>query len=356
MQLRVGLIGCGRIAYAHLRGYKNLPELFSVVACCDINLQAAKALAQELNSDVAIFDNYRSLLEHQDVDIVDITLPHSEHAPAVIESVNAGKHVLVEKPMATNLRDACQMVYAAQQKSVTLMVAQTKRYSEIYRKMKSLIVDGAIGEPIYIRAGVDSLLSELRSSTNWLLKKSIAGGGVIMSNGVHLIDLLRWLVGEVNAVYALTRQSPLNPTMDCEDVASCLLEFENEAIGDLACLYAAKASPWSNAVIWGEFVLIYGTEGILHNIGDEIRLISGPERKLQIFNGFNDDPFQTELEHFHFCVLNGCEPLSSGRDNLNTIALIEAIYLSAEKQSRITVSEVWDRSCLSQKSVLKPSN
>lgn len=347
LPLRVGLIGCGRIARAHLRGYQQLPYMFRVVACCDMNRRAAEAFAQQL-PDAAIFTDYNEMLDYVDLDAVDITLPHSEHANAIMAAVRAQKHILVEKPMTLNFREALQAVNAAQKANVTLMVAQTKRYSAIYQTMKSLLTDGAVGKPLYVRSGVDSLLSDLRPPGDWLFKKSLAGGGVVISNGVHQIDLLRWLIGEVKAVYAVTKQSPLNPTMDCEDIASCLMEFDDGTVGDLACLYAAKASPWSDAIIWGEFVLVYGTEGILHNIGGELCLISGPQRTRQVFEGFSDDPFRTELEHFGTCLINGYEPLSSGRDNLHTVAVIEAIYRSAENQKRVTVEEVCQGSCSSE--------
>lgn len=344
LPLRVGLIGCGRIAHAHLRGYQQLPHMFRVIACCDMNRRVAEAFARQL-PDAAVFTDYSEMLDRVDLDAVDITLPHSEHFNAIMAAIRAQQHILVEKPMTLNFLEALQVVNAAQKANVTLMVAQTKRYSAIYQTMKSLLTDGAVGKPLYVRSGVDSLLSDLRPPGDWLFKKSLAGGGVVLSNGVHLIDLLRWLIGEVKAVYAVTKQSPLNPTMDCEDIAACLMEFDDGAIGDLACLYAAKASPWSDAIVWGEFVLVYGTEGILHNIGGEICLISGPKRIRQVFRGFNDDPFRTELEHFGTCLINGCEPLSSGRDNLHTMAVIEAIYRSAGSQRRVTADEVWQGLC-----------
>ncbi len=344
LPLRIGLIGCGRIARAHLRGYHQLNHMFRVIACCDINQEVAEALAQQL-PDAVVFTDYNEMLDRVDLDAVDITLPHSEHANAIMAAARAQKHILVEKPMTLNFNEALQVVNAAQKANVTLMVAQTKRYSAIYQTMKSLLTDGAVGKPLYVRSGVDSLLSDLRPPGDWLFKKSLAGGGVVLGNGVHQIDLLRWLIGEMKAVYAVMRQSPLNPTLECEDIASCLMEFDNDVVGDLACLYAAKASPWNDAIVWGEFVLVYGTEGILHNIGEELCLISGPQRTRQVFGSFNDDPFRTELEHFGICLINGYEPISSGSDNLHTMAAIEAIYRSAEKQRRVTIEEVWQEIC-----------
>lgn len=135
------------------------------------------------------------------------------------------------------------MVDAAEQTSMTLMVAQTQRYRDDHQEIKRLLDDDAIGDVLYVRASVDQHLAAIRSLDNWLFKRALAGGGSVISIGVHSVDLLLWFVGEIISVFAVERQSPINPGINCEDVSVALLEFENDAVGDLASLYAAKSSP-----------------------------------------------------------------------------------------------------------------
>lgn len=334
--IKIGLIGCGGIARAHLNAYLQLSHLFRIVACCDIRKELAEQFAEQAGN-AQVFTDYREMFRHADIDAVDITLPHHLHADAAIAAAEAGKHIIVEKPMAMNLVEAKSMVDAAEKASVTLMVAQTQRYRDDHREIKRLLDEGAIGSVLYVRASIDQHLAAIRPPDNWLFKRALAGGGSVISIGVHMIDLLRWFVGEIVSVFALERQSPINPGMDCEDVSVALLEFDNGAVGDLASLYAAKASPW------GELVLLYGTDGVIHNIGgwhivsDKVADWQGKFTRLDLPRR---DAFRNELEHFGECLLNGKEPLTSGRDNLKTMAVIEAIYLSAKEGQKVTVAEL----------------
>ncbi len=337
--IKIGLIGCGGIAKAHWNGYAQLPHLFRVTACCDIRRELAEQFAEQ-SGNAQAFTDYRELLRHADIDAVDITLPHHLHAEVAIAAAEAGKHVLVEKPMATNVAEAWAMVAAAEKAGVTLMVAQSKRYMAAHRAIKRLLDERVIGQVLYVRASVDQHLAAIHPPDNWLFKRALAGGGSVISIGVHAIDLLRWLVSDIVAVFAVERQSPINPGMDCEDISVAVLEFANGAVGDLASLYAAKASPW------GELLAIYGTAGVLHNIGgwhitsDTVAEWRDKFVKLDIQP---DDPFRNELEHFGDCLLNGREPLTSGRDNLKTMAAVEAIYRSAKEQRRVPLDEVLQR-------------
>ncbi|MFN3421108.1 MAG: Gfo/Idh/MocA family protein [Armatimonadota bacterium] len=334
--IKVGLIGCGGIAKAHFNAYLQLNHLFRITACCDVRKELAEQFAEQAGN-AQVFTDYREMLRHADIDAVGITLPHHLHADAAIAAAEAGKHIVVEKPMAMNLEEARSMVDAAEKASVTLMVAQTQRYRDDHREIKRLLDDGSIGRVLYARASIDQHLAAIRSPDNWLFKRALAGGGSVISIGVHMIDLLRWFVGEIVSVFAVERQSTINPGIDCEDVSVALLEFENGAVGDLASLYAAKASPW------GELVLLYGTDGVIHNIGgwhivsDKVTDWQGKFTQLNLTRG---DPFRNELEHFGECLLNGKEPLTSGRDNLKTMTVIDAIYLSARERQRITTAEL----------------
>lgn len=140
-RIRVAIIGCGGISRGHARGYLQSPDLFEVVACCDERGELAEERAQQLGAKFVTAD-YREVIASDDVDAVDICLPHHLHAEVAIAAAQAGKHVLVEKPIANTLDEANAMIEAAKKSGVVLMVAHNERYMPVYRKAKELVEQG----------------------------------------------------------------------------------------------------------------------------------------------------------------------------------------------------------------------
>ncbi|MCS7224022.1 MAG: Gfo/Idh/MocA family oxidoreductase [Armatimonadetes bacterium] len=332
--IKVCFVGCGGIAGAHLRALRDLPDLFQVVACCDVVSEAAQKRAAEVGG-AAVYTDYEEAIKSSGCDVVAITLPHHLHRPVGLVAAQEKKHIFVEKPMANNLTEAIEMVQASEQAGKMLMVGQTQRYMAVHRKVKEILESGQIGRVLYVRASVDQFLAAIRGPGDWLFKKDLAGGGSVISIGVHKIDLLRWLVGEVESVFAVERISGINPGMDCEDISTALLEFEDGAVADLGSLYAARQSPW------GELLTIYGSEGVIHNIGGWFLSGNGTGPSAwQALEYERNDPFKAEWEHFGHCLLSGEQPLTSGADNLRTMAVIEAIYLSARSHHPVSVKDL----------------
>jgi len=303
-----------------VRAYLSLADKASLVATCDPIEERAAQQAEAVGAQ-ACYADYRRVLEREDVDAVDICLPHHLHAPVAIEAARAGKHVLVEKPMCTTLAEAEAMIEAAAQAGVKLMVGQQQRYNPGFIKVKEIVESGAIGEIFCARADCNQHLTR----GDWLHSNKEAGGGVVISVAVHKLDLLRWLLGEVRRVAAFQR-SALG-TMEGEDASVAALEFESGCLGEMVSLYAAKRAPW------GEYLILYGTAGVVHNIGG-LQVYS--EKVGEWSSGFTalrcgeGDDFVNEMAHFIDCIENDEEPLTSGADNRKTIELIAAIYQSAE--------------------------
>lgn len=334
MTIRIGLIGCGLMAKAHFPGYQAAHDRAEIVMCCDNNLQLAKDFATKIDGKSDIVTDWQQVIASEQVDAVDICAPHFLHAPMVLAAAQAGKHVLLEKPMAMNLDEARQMVAATNSAGKIFMVAQNQRYLPEHSHIRARLHQGDIGRVIAARIDGNQFLSKGYPAGHWLFSKALAGGGVIRTTAIHKIDLLRYFLGEVRRVTALYSTSGLNPGMDSEDIATIGLEFENGALGEAFFTFAAYQNPIPTAS--HELVILYGTKGMINNINGwhmystEIEAYRQAMTPMNLPNADYATSFVHEVKHFLDCIETGEEPLTSGRDNLNTIAVIDAIYQAAE--------------------------
>jgi predicted dehydrogenase len=239
------------------------------------------------------------------------------HAPATIAAARAGKHVLVEKPIATTLEDADAMIAAADAARVTLMVAHNQRFFPEHQRIKRLLDDGAIGVLECVRA--DHNQDFRPPEDHWILDASEAGGGAFIGYGVHRIDLLRWFAGEVTEIAHFQRHRP--GRFGGESCSVSILKFESGAIGEIAINWAVQDSPWM------DMLYLAGDKGSIHNVhGLYVSSASVPE-KVEVPQG---NAFALQLRHFAECVLTGREPLTSGRDARKTLEVCLAGYRSVE--------------------------
>jgi predicted dehydrogenase len=353
--LRVGLIGSGRVARAHLRAYQQYPDPIQLMAVCDLDEAAARRGAEEAGVE-AIYTDPERMLATATIDAVDICAVHDQHAGLALAAIQAGKHVLVEKPMACSLADCFAMVEAAEKAGVTLMVAQCLRYLPGYRAIRRAIREGELGPIRAVRLECMQNLPAIRPPDHWLFDGQRAGGGVVISNAVHFLDLARYLAGEIRGITGLCRTSRPEFINGAEDTACATLAFAGGAVGELFATYAAFRLPWS------EQVTIFGEDGVIHTI-PELGQSQGPamiasrargtegEGYGGQFGGFipllpeegeglpTEDGFINEILHFADCCESGREPISSGRDNLGTMRAVFGIYESARTGRRIELAE-----------------
>ncbi|HID06283.1 MAG TPA: Gfo/Idh/MocA family oxidoreductase, partial [Armatimonadetes bacterium] len=189
--VRVGIIGCGGISGAHFRTYTAIPDV-EIVACADVIEERARQRAREFNVP-HIFTDYRKLLRMDEIDAVSICTPHTLHAPIAIAALNAGKHVLCEKPMATTAKDAARMVRAARRNGKILQIGIHTRFSAIVQQAKRLIDDGLLGRIYY---GEGAIGGRRRIPGPTFTEMATAHGGVVLDIGVYVIDTLLHLLGQ----------------------------------------------------------------------------------------------------------------------------------------------------------------
>jgi predicted dehydrogenase len=254
-KIKIGLIACGKIARCH-----HVPEMLKlankaeITALYDVKKSAAKSLKKELSLDSKIYDSIDALLQ-SDVDAVIISTPNNSHCQFTMQAIKAGKHVLVEKPMAVNLKDADKMIAAAKAAKLHLQVNQSLRYIPTYIKIKELVDSGIIGEPMHIRcirASASSPDKGWSPGAKWFITKEYAGG-VVRDIAVHMADMMGWYFGDIASIYAITKI--LGKDCEVTDNVSAVMEFANGATGVLEL-------SWST-IPGAAFLEIYGRKGAI---------------------------------------------------------------------------------------------
>ena len=314
--IKVGLIGCGGITNAHARGYQNLTDLFHVAATCDVLEDNAAERGQQLGA-TSIYTDYEKMLKEADIDAVDICLPHDLHAEVSIAASEAGKHVIVEKPIAIALAEADSMIAAAKKAGAILMVALNQRYDPAHQRIKQMIDEGTLGELLCIR--IDHNQNVSLPEGHWIRSRDRLGGGVLIGSGIHRVDLLRWFGGEATQIANFQAKQPERMEGEVAVVMSAL--FESRCIGEVTAIWAVRKAPWYEGV-W-----VYGTEGSVYCING--LFWDGPDGYVKL-DVPEADSFTEELRHFGQCILNGNTPLTNGVEARRSLELVLAAYRSAE--------------------------
>lgn len=334
--INVGIIGCGGIAGAHMGDFYTQGNDVKVVAVVDQNADAATRFAAQYGVDrSAAYTSLEEMLANEpSVQAVDLCTPPMMHAGQAKVAAAAGKHVLTEKPMATNMAEAAEAVKVAQDSGIIFMVSQNYRWRPEYKQAKNLINSGWIGKL--------SLLT-MQSLHDW---HAFGADGYrktmpIMSFlelSVHYIDLFRFLTGsEAVQVFAKASRSADSP-FSGDTYSAIIVEFANGAIANLitsAELLGARAN-------WGAETTIQGTNGTIwlnrdrdYEIATYSRVFGGymPASTLVPAKGWFGEP----LETFYRCIETGEEPPTSGADNLKSLSIVMAAAESAKTGKAITL-------------------
>jgi len=306
-QLRVAIIGCGGIARGHLGAIKNLPV--KLIATVDIQEDRARQYAEEYGAQ-----RYHTKIEDalaDDVDAVSICLPHYLHAEVAIAAAESGKHVFTEKPMAISLKEADDMIAAAQKNGVCLMVGQVLRFRGANQKTKQLIKEGRIGEPRNMIRRRYGRSREFRSE--WARDPEKAGGWVLYGYGSHEMDMMLWLLdARATKVYAQGRKN--NPYWNDYDEVSIQMELDNGMIATLNHSSNSVSGAWDTYIMGTEASMYITNEQIVLD-GEKINIPMGPAMELQLSEFFN-------------AIQENREPESSGASVRATMEALEAAKLS----------------------------
>ena len=254
---RVALIGCGKVAGIHADALRSLPEV-EFVAACDIELSRAGAFAAKHGARP--FADLGTMLRDARPDAVIIGTPHPLHAEAAIRAAEAGVHVLVEKPLAASLADCDAMLSAARKSGVTLGVISQRRFYEPVRRMRAAIDAGKIGTPalgVFLQYSWRD--AAYYTSDPWRGKWDTEGGGVLVNQSPHQLDILLWLMGpaaEVSGAWANLN----HPTVEVDDTAVATIRFKNGGLGSIVTSLSQKPGIYTKVHIHGSNGASVGVE------------------------------------------------------------------------------------------------
>lgn len=333
-RLPIGVIGAGAIGRMHLERLVR-HDAVAPGAIADPT-DAARELAERLG--VPWFADYRDMLAKAALGAVIVATPNDTHAEIGIACISRGLPVLMEKPVADSVADAQRLCDAAAAAGVPLMVGHQRRHNPILRRAKALIDEGVLGRPVSATAMATWWKPDAYFDLAW---RRSAGGGPVLINLIHDVDLLRFLVGEIAEVQAVTSSAVRG--FEVEDTAAITLRFANGALGALSVSDAA-VTPWNWDLAAGEAAhyprqdvnshFISGTEGSLTLPRLDIWRYRGAK-------GWHDplthertavhaaDPYVEQLRHLR-AVAEGREtPVCSGTDGLRTLQAIQAVHEAA---------------------------
>lgn len=223
---RFGLVGCGRISKIHTAVISGLNDA-ELVAVCDIVKEKAQACGEKLNCRV--YTNYKEMLKKENIDIINICTPTHMHAQMAVDAADAGKHVVSEKPMALTLRDADRMIEAAKKNKVKLFVVKQNRYNPPIVKLKEALNQGRFGKIFYGKTTVYWQRDQSYYDEHAWFKTRQMGGGVLINQASHNIDMLCWLMGPVEKIYA--KIDTMTHRIETEDFALGIVKFKSGAYG-----------------------------------------------------------------------------------------------------------------------------
>ncbi|RZT21501.1 Gfo/Idh/MocA family protein [Fictibacillus sp. BK138] len=341
--LKVGVIGLGSISDLHIKPYVNNPEV-KLVAFCDMNQKRLEAAGQ-LYDVPNLYTSYQELLANQNVDAVSICTWNATHAEIAIAALEAGKHVLVEKPLCTTVEEAIQVEEAVKKSGKVLQVGFVRRYAKNTKLIKSFLDNGDFGELYYAKA---SCIRRLGNPGGWFSDKERSGGGPLMDLGVHMIDICWYLMGKPKPVsvsghtysklgdrsnvqnLSFYKASDYDASLNSvEDLATALIRFENGA-----SLYV-DVSFTIHGVQDEVAVKLYGDKG---GFELEPKLAMTTEKhdtiikitpQIDHLNFQFEEAFQSEIEHFVSSCLGKTTTLSPVEDGLEVMKMLCGAYESA---------------------------
>lgn len=352
--IRIGLVGTGSISNMHMAGYKALEAQGKVelVAACDINYERAKAWAEKYGFK-EVYSDHTEMLKKSDIDAISVCTWNNGHARITIDALRAGKHVLCEKPPAMTVEEALEMQKAEQESGKLLMIGFVRRFGDNAQLVKEFSDKGFFGQVNFSKICVTRRCG---CPLGWFANSKLSGGGPLLDNGVHLIDLVRYLTGRPKAVscYAMTynnmgsrtnikgveRYHSVDPSdfNDVEDLAVGMVKFDNGMSMSLEFSYSEELEEGKIGVE------IYGSKGgaivephltLMTEMNDYLVNIV-PQIDHPTFDF--DKCFKEEIEHFVDSVNGETECRNRIDDGVELMRIITGMYESARVGHEVVIA------------------
>lgn len=335
MAVRFGIVGCGVIGPFHVKGIKAAEDA-ELVAVCDSDEAKAAAIAEE--EGVRYYTDMEQMLRKEKLDVVDLCTPSSLHAEQAVLAAGYGVNILTEKPMAVTLEDCDRMIEAADKAGVKLGCIFQRRVVEPFSSIKRWLDEGALGKLLlgdiyckYYRS------QDYYDSAGWRGTWRFDGGGALMNQAIHIIDLLQWYMGPVKRVFGFAKT--LARRIEVEDTSVACVEFASGAVGVIEGttsvfpptiphrieLHGDKGT----IIVEGESLARFEVEGENGEVVDRIEAPAGDVQAITRPTDITVDGHILQIADMARCVRTGEEPVVSGRVARKAVQLILAVYESS---------------------------
>ncbi len=342
MAVGVGIIGCGKIteraSLPNLVNYKKA----KVKCLCDIKRDAAMKMVKMFGLEVEIYKDWRKMVGRDDLDAILVNTPNYLHCEMAVDSAEEGKHILVEKPIAMSVREADEMIRAADENKVLLMVEQSQRFDPVHQVAKEILDSGILGKINVVRGRLGHAGPEYWSKTSpWFYDKKKSGGGAMIDIGIHILDLIRWLAGKkIIEIFALVDR--VEKPFEMEDVGSCLLKFDDGTVGSFEVSWSSRP--------YEVLTFFYGERG---KMTTDVTRTRRPVIVSLCKRGRGQDPnclrkeiipkvpkgtaWANAVHYFISCVFEGKKPFASGEEGRDSLKVILAAYESKRKNKWVEI-------------------
>lgn len=345
----ISIAGCGKVAHLHAKAIKRIPNA---------RLAGVWSRTQKTAEDFALvyktqaYSDISQMITENKVDLVIVCTPHPFHKQPAVEAAMSGANVLVDKPLASSLQDCDDIITTCKENGVRLGVISQRRWYEPVRRVKEAIEQGKIGKPVLATVTMLGWRDKAYyDSDAWRGSWKTEGGGVLVNQAPHQLDILLWYMGEVDEVYGIWRN--LNhPYIEVDDTAVAIVKFKSGAIGNIIVSNSQKPGIHGKVHVHGEngasagvqtdggAMFIAGMTGVGEPPVNDLWTIPGEENMLKEFirkdtETFNNcDPtiqyMQYQIEDFITALINNSEPLVTGEAGRRTVELFTSIYRSSQ--------------------------
>lgn len=327
-KIGIGVVGLGVISYQHAQSILDTENAELVAACS----RSEKNRSEFLNEfDVQMYAEYEKMLEREDLHAVAICTPSGTHLEYGVKAAEAGKHLIVEKPIDVIVERGQKLIDSCENNGVKLAVIYQNRFSDSVLKLKHTVESGKIGKPVMARGTVKWYRTEeYFLDSGWRGTLDLDGGGALINQSIHTVDLLQWILGDIESVTGM-KATLTHPDIEAEDNLVASLQFSNGALGVFEA--STSITPPQRRTIE-----INGSEGTVLLEGDEFSLYrNGKVVKEQPPE--NEEDFLTQqFRQIVGAILNNKQPPVSGPEALKSLAIVEAIYESCKQGTTIKPS------------------
>lgn len=333
----IGIVGLGNIASTHARAIMGVQQAELVAAC---SRSETNRSSFSKNFDVTIYSDVGDLLSDDNIDVISICTPSGTHLDYGTLAADAGKHIIIEKPIEITVERGQALVDCCKKNGVKLAVIYQNRFIPEVIQLKEAINRGEIGKPVMVHASVKWFRDQdYYTGSGWRGTLDMDGGGAVINQSIHTIDLIVWLMGDISSLSSY-KSTLTHPEIEAEDNAVAVMEFKNGALG----VFEASTSIIPAQARWIE---INGTIGTARLDGNQFSILkkNGNESSSSVsknktgadspLSGMNIQYHQNQYEQIIEALIKNQIPEVTGEESLRSLAIVEAIYKSSDQNKLI---------------------